>query len=135
VSRAEAKPTSVQTLGFRGALVVALLVITHLATTSIDYPLIASVWDTLEHGSAFLCLALLADYSFPDSPWGWRKWLPLLGYGLLIELIQYFLPQRTFSLFDIGADAIGLLAYMLISPLVRRLPLLSQPCHTGQKAE
>jgi VanZ family protein len=35
----------------------------------------------------------------------------LLGYGLAIEIIQYILPYRSFSLLDLAADAFGLLAY------------------------
>ncbi|USF87448.1 VanZ family protein [Candidatus Endoriftia persephone] len=124
-------PITPLTLGFRAALMLALLAITHLATTSIDYPMVSSVWDKLEHSSAFLCLALLSDFSFPHSRWDRRKWLPLLGYGLLIELIQHFLPDRHFSLLDLGADAIGLLVYPLLLPLLLRLPLLSRHCHTG----
>ena len=45
--------------------------------------------------------------------------------GLLIELVQYFLPHRQFSLWDLAADMLGLLIYPLGFPLLKRIPGLA----------
>jgi VanZ family protein len=45
----------------------------------------------------------------------------LLGYGLLIELIQRELPYREFSLFDLAADALGILLYQVGKAAAARL--------------
>jgi VanZ family protein len=41
--------------------------------------------------------------------------LSLFGYGVLIELVQYFLPWRTADFFDVVANTVGLLmAYFAV---------------------
>jgi VanZ family protein len=102
---------------FRIALTTALLGIGYLATTPMTYPVVSSINDKVEHLVAFLLLAFLGDFAFPRYAWSWRKYLPLMGYGLLLETIQYFLPFRSFSLADLLADAIGLALY----PVLRRV--------------
>ena len=59
---------------------------------------------------AFFILALLIDHAFPV--WKFRtKALVLIAYGLFIESTQAWLPYRSCSLLDLGADAGGLILY------------------------
>ena len=109
---------------FRITLIVSLLLITNLATTELEHPLMTSVNDKLGHFLAFLYLAILVDFSFPASRFGLLKVLPLLAYGLFIEVIQYFLPHRMFSFLDILADGGGVLIYALLIPVLMHVPLL-----------
>jgi len=95
----------------RLVLTAAILVITHLATTSLEYTLVENVWDKLNHFVAFAVLAMLLDYSFPNKKFGLWKFGSLCGYGILLELVQYYLPDRFFSLFDICADGLGICLY------------------------
>jgi len=108
----------------RCLLIIALAIISYLAFTPEEYSLVESSNDKLDHFAAFFVLALLADFSFPARAYQWPKFLPLLFYGLLIEIIQHFLPYRSFSWFDFLTDCIGLLCYGFSQPLLRRLPLL-----------
>lgn len=112
------------TIGFRVALIVAVITILHLATTPLHYPVVEDVNDKASHVLAFFGLALLLDFSFPASPLDWRKILALLAFGLLIETIQYYLPYRTFSLLDWAADGLGIFVYGLALPGLRYLPVL-----------
>ncbi len=107
---------------FRITLLVALIVIMHLATTSTQYPVVEDINDKVNHISAFYVLALLADFSFPKNRFGLTKVLALLGYGLSIEIIQYFLPYRSCSLYDLAADGVGLIVYWLSLPALRHVP-------------
>ena len=107
---------------FRLMLFAALIVIIHLATTSLHYPVVDDINDKANHILAFYALALLVDFSYPESGFGPAKILPLLGYGLAIEIIQHFLPNRSASLFDVAADAAGLFAYWLSVPALRLVP-------------
>ena len=70
--------------------------------------------DKVNHIMAFFVLAGLADRAYPGpSPGrGWHKWVSVLSFGLFIEATQYFLPYREFSLWDLGADGIGILLYV-----------------------
>jgi VanZ family protein len=109
-------------LVFRMALLAALIVITHLATTSMHYPVVEDIYDKVNHILAFYVLALLIDFSFPNREFGLAKVSVLLGYGLAIESIQYFLPYRSASLSDVAADAVGLLMYWFSLPVLRQIP-------------
>ena len=109
---------------FRAALVSALLFILLLATTQMHYPGADSLNDKVSHILAFYALAMLEDFSFPRVEFGLSKVLTLMAYGLLIEATQYFLPYRSFSLYDLGADAAGVLMYALSIPALKQVPFL-----------
>lgn len=76
--------------------------------------------DKINHLLAFAVLAALVDGSFPGpGPGrGWAKWAGLLGYGLLIEAVQFFLPFREASGWDLLADAAGIGLYVAGARLV-----------------
>jgi VanZ family protein len=109
---------------FRAVLVTALLIIFHLATTQLHYPGLNGLNDKVSHIMAFYALAMLEDFSFPRTGFGLSKAFTLMAYGLLIEVIQYFLPYRTFSLYDLGADAMGVLVYVISTPVLKQIPFV-----------
>ena len=76
--------------------------------------------DKLNHLLAFGVLAALADGSFPGAGpgQGWGKWASLVGYGLFIEVVQFFLPYRDASGWDLMADGAGIFLYVLGMRLV-----------------
>ncbi len=110
---------------YRMLLFISLVVITYLATTSLEITVVSSIYDKTNHFVAFLILSLLLDFSFPYSRFNTAKIYSLFMYGCLIEIIQYFLPHRMFSLLDIVADSLGLLAYGLLIPFIKRIPAFS----------
>ena len=79
--------------------------------------------DKLNHLLAFGVLAALADRSFPgqEPGQGWGKWASLLGYGLFIEVVQSFLPNREASGWDLLADGAGIGLYVVAARLVATL--------------
>ena len=104
-------------------LVTAGIVILYLATTSSVIPVVEDINGKAEHGIAFYALALFADFSFPQNGFGPAKSLPLPGYVLVIEIIQYFLPYRSFSLLDLGAGATGPSRLQISIPFLKRMSL------------
>ncbi|MES9849597.1 MAG: VanZ family protein [Candidatus Thiodiazotropha sp.] len=113
----------------RVLLAMALLVISYLAFTPLDTPVVTEFNDKLSHIVAFFTLAFLVDFSWPRSKWKPIKYLPLFGYGLFIEVVQAFMPHRLFSTWDLVADILGLLIYPLVLPLLLRIPRLQQLRH------
>lgn len=107
-----------QTL-WRFLLAVSILAILFLATTSDDYPVPASSSDKVNHLIAFVELTILARLSWPGLRLGWLA-LPLLAFGLAIELIQSQLPYRDFALGDLIADASGIALRLLPWPGLNR---------------
>lgn len=101
-------------------LAIALLVTTGLATMKGGPVEAAHMNDKFCHLAGFFMLAWLADFSFPRAGFGLTKILPLLGYGLLIEIIQFFLPYRSFSLLDLVADGAGIALYGMALLLLGR---------------
>ncbi len=109
------------TVGARLLLGLALLIITGMALTPSPGVIQQSVNDKLGHTLAFLVLAFLTHASWPELKFSWRQIIPLLGYGLAVEITQYFIPNRYFSLLDIAADLAGIGLYILLIPLIRHL--------------
>ena len=115
-------------IGFRVACILAFIVITWLALTSspIASELSPWPWDKANHFSAFITLAFLVDFSFPKRHWrDMLKWLLLLGYGIGIEYMQRWLGTRDFDVHDMFADALGIAGYLVIRPLLERIPILA----------
>jgi len=111
---------------FRIALAVALAITIFLATTQEAFPVLENTNDKINHILAFYVLALLADYSAPRTRFTLIKGLMILGFGLLIEVIQHFLPYREFSFFDLIADGIGIVVYALSQPVLGHIGILRQ---------
>jgi VanZ family protein len=99
--------------GFRLALAGCLIAITVLALIPPGHEPVGSA-DKVNHFAAFLVLAWLADHAYPGYSFRPEPWMALLGYGLLIEVLQAFLPYREASLGDLVADGAGLLAYLAL---------------------
>jgi len=100
---------------FQVLLFLALGIILIMTTDPAPPAVTASVNDKLAHITSFLILGLLAQQAYPQLITGWPLYIWLQAYGLGIELIQYFIPERSFSLLDLAADAAGLLiAYALM---------------------
>ena len=76
-------------------------------------------FDKAIHVGAFLVLSVLADLSFPER----RSFLPvaclLIGFGGLIEGLQYWVGYRHFEVADFVANAVGITIYFLIRASLR----------------
>ena len=100
---------------FRLICLLTLLIVSYLAFAPNEYTVEISTWDKLNHFVAFLVLAILLDLSYPKTPFHNWKFGSLYIYGVVIELVQWFLPTRDFSVWDIVADTCGLTIYWLLS--------------------
>ncbi len=70
--------------------------------------------DKIEHAAAFLVLTLLAAFGWRGLPL-WFISLAMITHGLMIELIQGSpILQRTMSLADLAADAVGIVLALLL---------------------
>ncbi|WP_394693151.1 teicoplanin resistance protein VanZ [Hyphobacterium sp.] len=74
--------------------------------------------DKLEHAAAFLVLTLLATFGWRGLPL-WFISLAMITHGLVIELIQGSpILQRTTSVADVVADAIGVALALILTWLL-----------------
>lgn len=70
--------------------------------------------DKLMHAVGFFVMTVLAHLAHPTV---WRKW-PVFGlivFGLAIELVQGYLPYRSFSMWDWAADILGIAIYLVVA--------------------
>jgi len=100
-------------------LVLAIGVILWLALHP-SPPISGLQLDKLNHLAAFFVLALLTEYAFPSATISAQKQLSLLGFGLLIEVLQYWVGYRYFEWLDVAADAAGIVLFWVIRGTLRR---------------
>jgi VanZ family protein len=107
-------------LSSRVLLALSILAISFLATTE-TYPTSQSlIDDKLLH---FLCFAYLTVIfklaQFIDQDF-WL-YVIVLAYGILIEIVQMYLPYRSFEFLDIFADLMGILCAGFLLKLAKDL--------------
>lgn len=91
----------------RGLFWLALLAVSALAfLPDHDVAQITTGWDKANHTLAFAVLALFAGLGWPRWPW-WQMALALIGYGVLVEVVQSFVG-RDASALDVFADSTGI---------------------------
>ena len=93
----------------RGALVLCLSTILWLALS--PNPPVLTSYDKISHVLAFFVLAGLLDYASVNIARFKGKVLPLLAFGLLIEVLQYWVGYRYFEWGDFIADGFGVAGY------------------------
>jgi VanZ family protein len=96
-----------------------LLVLCFAGLRSEPVPQLFNDQDKLHHWAGFACLTLSAYLAFPGTRLFWLLLWPLLG-SMAIELGQSFLPQRSASLGDMLANALGVTCGMLAILVFRR---------------
>ncbi len=85
----------------------SLGVIEYLATAKVSIKADVLSWDKANHFMAFLVLYLMLSLTFVKLSER-VKVLIMFLFGVQIEIVQYFLPYRDFSLLDLVADSIGI---------------------------
>lgn len=80
------------------------------------------VSDVILHGAAFAYLSFALGLAHGLGPVRVAAWM--IGYGVLIELLQGFIPERTADLKDVLVDAagiaVGIAALRLLGGWTRR---------------
>lgn len=102
----------------RLTFVLGLVLISWLALSPHPPQGLSTGWDKANHALAFAALAGCGHLGLP-----WRsRWLlgALMGYGLLIEILQTQIPGRSGEAADLLADALGALAGLLLARLLTR---------------
>lgn len=95
-------------------VIILMLLGIWVATKKLDFPSDVNVNDKLIHVVVFFGFAVLVDLASSRKPFWLWKGLPLLVYGIGVEVMQYFTPFRSFSITDMIADFVGILIYFLL---------------------
>ena len=82
-------------------------------------PQIGNLNDKAHHILAFVVLGILLRFAYRVSYWQGLLWL--LAFGVLIEVTQMFVPNRSSSLLDVAADLIGIFIGLKLFRYISRL--------------
>ena len=104
---------------FVAAFYICLVAIEFLATTTIHIEVVESVWDKANHFVAFFTLYILLSLAYKKLSLKVKVGLLIL-FGIQIELVQSFIPQRYFSPLDVVADTIGILIGVVAYKLYKK---------------
>ena len=93
---------------------------TYLSLTPSPARVMATTNDKLLHFIGYFGLYISADIAFSPGRRRPQKVMYLFAYSFLIEVIQHFVPNRTFSLPDMAANLAGLAAAAILCTFVRK---------------
>jgi len=82
-------------------------------------PTIGTLSDKAHHILAFLVLGILIRLAYAIDYWAALLWL--LGFGVFIEISQYFVEGRCSEINDILADSIGSFIGLKLSKYLRKI--------------
>tara|TARA_R110002072_G_scaffold622_5_gene4815 strand:+ start:21439 stop:21819 length:381 start_codon:yes stop_codon:yes gene_type:complete len=97
---------------FKVMFYASLLVGCYMAFTPVEGGIQAKFNDKLLHASGFFIMAFTSQLAHPKT----RFMILFIGlscFGLTIELVQAYLPYRSFSMWDLAADILGLGLYFI----------------------
>ena len=107
-------------LSFRFLLVISFAAVTFLATQEIILDFQGSINDKAIHLACFFYLATISWLSKIMDKDLW-VYVIVLAYGILIEVVQIYIPYRSFELLDILADFTGILLASFLIKFVKDL--------------
>ena len=80
--------------------------------------------DFVIHFIAFAVLAVLLSIGYVKSKksktWWLKSALVSIFVGVLVEVIQIFLPYRSFSTRDLGVDVVGILTALIFFSILKK---------------
>ena len=105
---------------FRLILVISILLISILSIQEIEIQSSVNFSDKLLHFFCFLYLTIITWLSRIIYKELWL-YVIVLAYGILIEIIQIYIPYRSFEFLDIFADFLGILAGIIFINFLKDL--------------
>ena len=75
-------------------------------------------FDKVVHFFTFLLLSIIFLFAYSFSKPFFAVAFLMSMFGLLIEVVQLYVPNRLFSVYDLIADVLGVLAALLIYKLI-----------------
>ena len=105
---------------FRILLVISISIVTILSIKEVN---IESSVNYLDKALHFLCFSYLTLITWLSRILNkdLHVYVIVLAYGILIEIVQRFLPYRSFEYLDIFADFIGIIAGLIIIKILKNL--------------
>ena len=107
-------------LSFKIILVISVPIITILSIHEVNLESSTNFLDKALHFLCFTYLTLITWLSRILNK-DLHVYVIVLAYGILIEIVQRFLPYRSFEYLDIFADSVGIIAGLIIIKIFKNL--------------
>ena len=85
----------------------------YMAFSPVDGGIQVRFNDKFLHAAGFFVMAFISQLAHPTTRFIVLS-VGLSCFGLTIELVQAYLPYRSFSLWDLGADILGIGLYFIL---------------------
>ena len=105
---------------FKIILLISVTIITTLSIHEVNLESSSNFLDKALHFLFFTYLTLITWLSRILSK-DLHVYVIVLAYGILIEIVQRFLPYRSFEYLDIFADFVGIIAGLMIIKIFKNL--------------
>ncbi|MBG58250.1 MAG: hypothetical protein CMK46_08195 [Porticoccus sp.] len=105
---------------WRATLLFGLIAVLLLALLPTGDQMVFSGQDKLLHGITFAVLFLLSRQSLPAGASLWLIYPGLMGYGILMEVLQGLTGYRYMEGMDLLADLLGLMVGHLVVLSIRK---------------
>ena len=107
-------------LSFRIILTISIVLISFLSIQEVDIESKIKIFDKFVH---FFCFTYLTAISWLSRIFDkeFLVYVIVLAYGILIEIIQIYIPYRSFEFLDIFADFLGILAGIIFINFLKDL--------------
>ena len=105
-------------LSARVTLAFSIVLIFFLATAELESSTSNLINHKLLHFSCFAYLTILFSFAKIATQDFWL-YVMVLSYGILIEVVQLYLPYRSFEFLDILADVSGILFAGLLMKFIK----------------
>ena len=97
---------------FKIIFYMAIFIGCYMAFTPVDGGIQTKFNDKALHALGFFVMAVSAQLAHPKTSFIILA-VGLACFGFAIELVQAYLPYRSFSMWDWGADVLGALVYFI----------------------
>ena len=105
---------------FRIVLVISISLISILSFQEVNFESSFNFLDKVLHFLCFIYLTLVTWLSRILNK-DLHVYVIVLAYGILIEIVQRFLPYRSFEYLDIFADFVGIIGGLIIIKIFKNL--------------
>ena len=101
---------------FWALAVAALSVISHPGSKDLLVSVKVTSSGFVVHGIAYFVGVLLCCFSFNKKNISFVLWTGLLifFFGVVLEVVQFYLPYRTFNVYDVVGNGVGILSFVFI---------------------
>jgi VanZ family protein len=89
-------------------------------TPRIEFPYDFNNADKVYHMLAYLWLAVLPFFAFPSPKAALAGTIGMIPLGAGLEIAQYYVPGRSFSLADMAANALGVFLGIWLARYAKR---------------